>query len=91
MGKLENFLEKDIKSNSIKVLKKQKCPRDLFADGRGHKHYGWNRPKKNTTEIDDYNRRMQLVERFASTEAITILNKLCDEYEKRFQVNIHSI
>ncbi len=86
MKTLEEFLGTKVTPTTRRVLKNQKVPRRMFAEGVGlsiYREYGWEPPQKNASETDELARRRDFAEREASPEAMAVLDRLCHEYEQR--------
>lgn len=86
LDNLECFLKSKVTSTTDKALKRQKVPRAYLSSGRGHKHYGWNNEDRSSNDLDDYNRRKSFVDANASQASVNILDNLCREYEKKYNL-----
>ena len=73
-------------------LKKQKVPRKKISDGISleiYKRYGWEPPLSNFSERDELNKRRDFVlNQNVSKEYLDILDKLSDNYEKKYLQDI---
>lgn len=81
------FLGSDMTSETHRMLRKQKCPRKLAAKGvlrEAYKRYGWKEPDKAATENGMLEQKLAFAERTATKEALTVLDTLCKDYEKRY-------
>ena len=91
MNKIESMLGTKIIDSTIKMLKKQNVPRKKFSDGIEldiYKRCGWEKPKKNLSELEELEIRRKFVKKFASEKAIRILDVLCKIYEEKFMKNL---
>lgn len=86
LGAIEKLLGTQRTDITARVLKKQKCPRTSITAGKGHSHYGWAQPDKQATEADIYAKKRRYAEQHASPEALHVLERLCREYEQRYDV-----
>lgn len=89
MREIEVLLGTKCTSGSKKALKKQKCPRKMLTDGLGHKGYGWKRPDKGSSNLDEFEKRWNFAKNNASKEAIAILNNLSIQYKNKYGVDFH--
>ena len=70
-----------------RVLKRQRCPRELVAAGPAkeiYKRYGWKKPEAGTTEPAELKKRREFAKSLASRAALNTLDTLCAEYENRY-------
>lgn len=84
LGKIEKTLESKIGSTAKKIIKKQNVPRKMVAAGidlKIYKRCGWEPPKSNNEE-EELKIRMEYAKCHANTKAISVLETLCEEYEK---------
>ncbi len=85
--KLESFIG-TIRSRKTKsVLKRQRCPRDIYTAGRGKRSYGWKAPGLDSNNILEYERVRKLVSSQAKTESIELFEKMCSNYEKKYSIH----
>lgn len=85
MKKIEDALETKVTVATRKMMKKQKVPRKIIADGPDLKIYrrcGWEPAEKGSSEEKELEIRRQFVAKEASSRAICVLDELCDKYEK---------
>jgi hypothetical protein len=87
---LEHLLDTKITSKTMKVLKRQRCPRATLSAGRGHKNYGWKKAKQNNDDLSDFNQRKSSINIKANMESINILTALSREYEEKYQLKSQS-
>lgn len=86
MSKIEEALETKITSKTRKMMKKQKVPRKLIADGLDLKIYrrcGWKPAEKGSNEEQELEIRRQSFAKEASSQAMRVFDELCAEYEKK--------
>jgi hypothetical protein len=79
---LAEMLGTQTTSETRKILKKQRCPRQYINAGKGHKHYGFDRRTAHLSEKEDYDRRLTFIKEKASPEAFRILEGLSNDYER---------
>ena len=76
-----------ITDNTKNVMLQQKVPREKIAQGLDleiYKRCGWVPPIEGATERDELLVRREDVSREVSEDAMLILDKLCEEYEKLY-------
>ncbi|MFA5156154.1 MAG: hypothetical protein WC532_02025 [Candidatus Omnitrophota bacterium] len=88
MEQIESTLETKITAITRKMMKKQRVPRRMYAEGVGLKIYkrcGWEPPKRGSDENKEFAlRRAFAKERGASQEAMDILDRLSADYEIKY-------
>jgi hypothetical protein len=87
LQQISDALGADISDDTRRVMSEQNIPREMVADGidlAAYKRCGWEPPKKGTTERDELFIRREDVAREASDELLVILDKLSNEYEKKY-------
>lgn len=82
--KLTKLLGTRTTKATSRILKKQKCPREFINAGKGHKHYGFDKRTAQSSEKDDYQRRMAFINEKASPEALIVLEKIAKDYEQKY-------
>lgn len=91
LKKMERLLDTEVTTLTKKELKKQKVPRCRIADGIGlpiYKKYGWEPAGTQRSEREELEKRWDFAARGASPEALKVLEKICKDYEKEFQVQL---
>jgi len=84
IDRLETFTGTHRTRLTKRHLKAQKCPRKLVCEGViGQRVYA---KKHQNSEIDEFNERKAFVERHASTEALSVLARLCREYKLNHEI-----
>lgn len=86
MEQIADYLDTRITSYTKKMMKKQRVPREKYADGinlRVYRRYAWE-PAKYNTEKEELAVRRQFAAERASAEALKVLDRLGDEYESRY-------
>lgn len=87
MQKITSCLSTKIINRTKKMMKKQKVPRKMYADGvdlKIYKRCGWEPPKDGSNENKEFESRRLFAEKNVSKEVMSILNKLCFEYENSY-------
>jgi hypothetical protein len=87
LKRMEEALDSKVTSVTEAMLRKQKVPRKMWAEGIGlniYKHYGWEPPTKGATERDEIAKRRDFVAKEASKEALAAWDELCREYETTY-------
>ena len=90
LKKIEQLLDSKTIKSTWDMLKKQNVPRKKFSDGIEldiYKRCGWEKPKKNLTELEELTIRRDYVSMFASSSALKVLDNLCDNYEEKYMIN----
>jgi len=85
--KIEDVIETKSTDATAIVMKEQKVPRSVVAQGIDldiYKRCGWRPPVDGLTERDELNIRRQEFLKDSSQEAIIVLDKLCANYEKEY-------
>jgi len=85
---MEILLETKATPATCSMLKYHKCPRKAFTDGRGHRGYGWKKPKNDSNNKTEAESMMEMVQSRASDESKQLFIRLCEDYEARFGVNV---
>ena len=73
-----------------KMMRRQGVPRSSLTDAPKSKVYskiGWKRPKENFTLAENFNQGRAYAAETASPEALSILDKLAEDYEERHNIN----
>jgi hypothetical protein len=86
LSQIELALGSKVTLYTRKVMKKQKVPRKMYAEGislRIYKRCGWEPPKYSNEEDELAARRKYMAER-TSKDALQLLDTLCERYEERF-------
>ena len=81
---LEEFLGAKTTAATPRTLKRQRCPRGVLTAGRGHKRSGWKRPNPSATNQAEVQRARDGIEGKASTDATTLLQEMCADYERHY-------
>jgi hypothetical protein len=71
--------------HTIKMMKKQNVPRKKYSDSIDlsiYRRCGWEPPKSGYSERQEFDYRRQYVMSKASSEAMQVLDMLCDRYEE---------
>lgn len=87
LASLEQFLGTTRTTATRRTLRRQHVPRKMFADGVGlkiYRKYGWQPSRAGATEADELRTRRELVAQHASADAMTVLDRLCAEYEATY-------
>ena len=88
MKNIESALKSKITHRTKRIMKKQKVPRDKISDGiplKTYKRCGWEPPEKGLDEKQELGKRRQYaIEKGASKEAMEVLDRICQEYEKKY-------
>jgi hypothetical protein len=84
MKQLEQFLGTTASSTLLRTLKRQKCPRLTVSAGVGKSKYSWNEKNTSLSEKEVQEKKWNTLKKEASTEALKIMESLCQQYEKRF-------
>ncbi len=86
MRQIENALSTKVTSVTRRVMKKQKVPRRMYADGinlKLYKRYGW-QPPVSRDENEEFRIRRQFAAERACKQAIEALDKISINYEKKY-------
>jgi len=84
LRELEEFLGAKTTPTTRRVLRRQRCPREILTAGRGHKRAGWKRPDPSSTNESEFHKVRDAIESKASAEAAALLWEMCADYERRF-------
>ncbi len=87
MKQIETALGTRVTDTTRKMMKKQKVPRKMWADGinlKIYKHYGWEPAQKGSDERAGLEKRREFVKAEASVAGLAAWDELCKDYEKRF-------
>jgi hypothetical protein len=74
-----------VTGHTIKMMKRQNVPRKKYSDSIDlsiYRRCGWEPPKNGYSELQEFDYRRQYVKSQASSEAMQILDGLCDNYEE---------
>ena len=86
--RIENSLGTQMTSRTKKIMKKQKVPRKRVSEGIPlsiYKRCGWEPPDKSLSENQELEKRRQFaIYNGASKNALDILDKLTEDYEKKY-------
>ena len=86
MNAMEAFLGTRVTETTRRVMKKQRVPRTMYADGISLDIYrlnGWEPPAADSDESKEFARRRDFAAQHASPEAMVALDRLCADYERR--------
>ena len=84
MQDMEKLLGTTMNSATRRMMKKQKVPRKMYADGIGlkiYRYYGWEPPTKGASEKEEFEKRRKFVAAEASPKAMELFDNYCHEYE----------
>ena len=84
INKLTELLNTECTVMTKKILKKQKCPRDKIHVGKNlhyFKRYGEKSKINSLSEVEDFERRVDLCKKKASTDALNVLRDMSKKYE----------
>lgn len=87
MKQIEELIGTKVTSLTRKVMKKQRVPRKMYAQGIGLKIYkrcGWEPPQAGSDENKEFQKRWDFAVKQASPEALEVLNRLCSDYEEKY-------
>ena len=85
--KIEAIIEIKASSDTRKVMLSQKIPRKKVADGVDLEIYrrcGWEPPKIGASERDELNIRREEVVMNIKPKMVSVLDKICSDYEKKY-------
>lgn len=92
MEEIENLLGTRMTKATLREMKRQKVPRKMLAEGIDlpvySKKCGWT-PPEHRTEKEEMAKRREYAEKLASREAMAVLDRLGECYEKRW--NLHYV
>lgn len=83
------LLGTEVTTKTWRILKKQKCPRNLVTAGPAkeiYKRYAWKKPDKGASEKGVLEQKRVFAEERASKEALQVLDFLCKDYEKKYGI-----
>jgi hypothetical protein len=86
MEQIEKALGTRVTGTTRKMMKKQRVPRRMVAEGIGLKIYkrcGWEPPKSGSEE-QEFESRRKFAAEHASAQAMRVLDRLCGDYEMRY-------
>ena len=89
MKQTEQLLQTHMTPLTHKDMKRQNVPRNKISEGVSlpiYKKYGWVPPKKNSDEKRELEVRREFAIQHASREAMDVLDRLCQDYEKRWDI-----
>ena len=87
MNEIALHINSSITNKTLRELKRQKVPRKKYSDGLPleiYKRCGWEKPDKNLSEIEEFQKRRDFVKTKASKKYLNILDKLCSDYELKY-------
>ena len=87
MEELEKRLDTKMTSLTKKIMKKQRVPRRMYAEGinlKVYKRYGWQPPQPQSNELQEFELRRKFASEHSSAEAMKTLDGLCDRYEEKY-------
>lgn len=87
MVRLEKLMETTQSRHTPRVMKRQRVPRKMFAEGAAlkiYKHYGWEPPGKGSDEKVELEKRRDFAASEASPQALAVLDRLSAEYEAAY-------
>lgn len=87
MRALERALGTKITQHTKTMMKKQKVPRERYADSLDlsiYRRCGWEPPKKGFSERHEFQYRRDWAAERASPEAMQVFDNICNEYEEQF-------
>ena len=87
MDDIAQHINSSITNKTLKELKRQKVPRKKYSDGLPleiYKRCGWEKPEKDLSELEEFQKRRDFVELKASKKYMNILDKLCSDYELKY-------
>ena len=85
--KIANAIGINASDSVIKIMKEQNVPRDKVSDGVElpiYRRCGWVPPVRDFTEREELNRRKDEIGAKLGQQAMTVLDKICTEYEKKY-------
>ena len=85
--RFEKFIGTTRSSKTKSVLKRQRCPRDIYTAGRGKRSYGWKAPDKKSNNYLEYEKISKLVSNQAKKESIQLFEKMCSSYEQKYSIH----
>ena len=80
-------LDTRVTDSTRRVMSEQKVPRQMIAGGLDreiYRRYGWKPPSEGASERDELNVRLEDVRQDVGSEALHILDRLCEEYEQTY-------
>lgn len=86
MEKISQLLETKLTKSTIKMMKRQKVPRKMYADGVNLKIYkrcGWE-PSKTSSEQEEFEIRREFVRNRVNSKAMAELDNLCVVYQDKY-------
>lgn len=86
MDQITTALGTSVTSLTHRVMKKQKVPRAMYADGvdrKVYRRYEW-KPPETASEESEFAMRRNFAKEKASDEAMAILDQTCAEYEEKY-------
>jgi hypothetical protein len=84
---LEYLLGTPVTASTRRELKRQNVPRKMITDGIPepiYKQYGWEAPERGADERRELKKRKQFAASLASPEGMRVLDRMCEEYEKKY-------
>ena len=86
MDQMANALGSAVTPLTKRIMKQQKVPRKMYAQGidlKVYKRYGW-QPPQSADENKEFELRWQWARQSASPQAMDVLGKLCRDYEATY-------
>lgn len=87
LRELETLLGTEVTELTRRELRRQRVPRKRIAEGIPlpiYKQYGWQPPRKRSTEREELALRRDFAARLASADGLRVLDRLCAEYEAAY-------
>ncbi|MBI3319302.1 MAG: hypothetical protein HYZ89_01770 [Candidatus Omnitrophica bacterium] len=87
LRQLETLLGTTGTRRTVRELKRQHVPRKMIAEGIPepiYRQYGWQPPRKRSTEREELALRRDFAARLASAEGMRVLDRLCADYEAAY-------
>ena len=81
---IEEALDSRLTSRTEKIMKKQKVPRTIIADGinlKLYKRYGW-KPSATKNEVVELKERRDFAKKNAHKKVVEVLDRMSVDYEK---------
>ncbi len=85
LKQMEHLLDTQVTQATLRELRRQNVPRRRIAEGIPepiYKQYGWQPPRKNSSEQEELNRRREFAAQQATPEGMEVLDRMCGEYEE---------
>lgn len=91
--KIGSLLASRATGASERAMRKQKVPRRLTSDGRDlsiYRRYDWIPPEKSSTEEAELKKRWDYAAKEASSEGMSVLDRMCADYERTYLQGVFS-